>query len=111
VVDLGVAEFLCRPEQAVSSVAHDHVDPTDPGEGTVDDLMDGLSVGHVEYLSAELPRLTIGQVGDRARVAYGADDLVTSPSSCSASSSPKPLLTSVMSQVRLTGPREPILLV
>lgn len=39
--------------------------------------MDGLGLGHVEQLRAELLQVAIGQVGDLARVAYGAHDLIT----------------------------------
>jgi hypothetical protein len=53
--------LLCRAEQAVPGVAHDYVDPPGLGEGTVDDLMDGLGVGHVEQLRPELLRVAIGR--------------------------------------------------
>ena len=77
VVDLGVGEFFGGAEQAVASVADDHVDAAELGERAVDDIADGDGVSDVEDRGCERLRIPVEQVLDVAGVADGADDAVT----------------------------------
>ena len=48
--DLFIAEFLRRPEEDVSGVADDDIDPAEVGESLFHDAADSRKVSHVEML-------------------------------------------------------------
>ena len=53
VFDRLVDEFLRRAKQAAAGVADDHVDASEPGERTFNNLADRRCVGHVERFGME----------------------------------------------------------
>ena len=75
--DLFIAEFFGRAEEAISSIADDHVDAAEFGEGLIHDLADFRQVGHVEMREPQLIAVFALKIVHRVHLADGARHTVT----------------------------------
>jgi len=78
VLDLLVGEFFRSSEEAVASVAHNHVDASKLSKRAFDDLSHRRRVGDIEHLDTERVGSARDEIGDLRRVANRSHDAVAS---------------------------------